>query len=158
MTDPNHVNGFDISRYAPPPHAEIVTKQTAFIAKHLPLISVHNIDEFIYERAPTSPLTGWMFLGAADHFLIDNDGVRLMMALCQQDSMYGTLGEGARLHNPGNVGDMDDGSTVDFGTWENGVWAVAEWLQRHRVPAIGEETMTCLELSNEGTEPAGETH
>jgi len=54
------------------------------------------------------------------------------MALMQQDTMFGTTGEGAKLHNPGNVGDDDAGHTRDFGTWESGVDAVAAWLDRHR--------------------------
>jgi hypothetical protein len=58
-----------------------------------------------------------------------------MLALCQQDTMYGTKGEGSRLHNPGNVGDDDEGHTRDYDTWEAGVDAVAAWLARHKVVA-----------------------
>jgi len=74
-----------------------------------------------------------MFLNAAQEWEIGKGGLYLMLALCQQDTMYGTLGEGARLHNPGNIGDDDEGHTVDYVTWQNGVNAVAEWLSRHKV-------------------------
>ena len=127
------VNGFNISSYAPPPHAAVIANMTAYITSRLTNPTAAAIDTFMQLRAPHTPLTGQMFLDARDHFNIGNPGLWLMVALCQDDSMFGTLGEGARLHNPGNVGDDDAHHTIDFGTWENGVWAVAKWLAKHRV-------------------------
>jgi hypothetical protein len=130
------VNGFDITSYAPPPHAEIVSNQSVYIEKRLVGISdfllSFQIRQFIVARAPYSPLTGKMFLTSRDNHQLGNPAVWLAMALIQQDTMYGTLGEGADLHNPGNVGDDDDGHTRDYGTWENGVDAVFKWLARHK--------------------------
>jgi hypothetical protein len=73
-----------------------------------------------------------MITESARKYNLGNCGTWLLLALMQNDSMYGTTGEGARLHNPGNVGDYDDGTTRDWGTWQAGVDAVAAWLDRHR--------------------------
>jgi len=127
------VNGFDITDYAPPPHGEEVAKQTAFIQDYFESRGPTLLDTFMRVRAPGTPLTSAMLLQACNEWGLDKPGLYLMMALMQFDSMYGTLGEGARLHNPGNIGDDDLGNTVDYVTWQNGVNAVAEWLHRHRV-------------------------
>jgi len=139
------ISCFDISSYAPPPHAEIIAQEVSFIAGHLPILTASDIDAFIKHRAPDSPLTGQMFIDAANQYRISNDGLRLMLALCQQDTMYGTKGEGARLHNAGNVGDDDEGHTRDYGAWEAGVDAVASWLDRHRV--IESDLFRCKQAS-----------
>jgi hypothetical protein len=52
------------------------------------------------------------------------------MAIMKNDSSYGTAGKWARTHNPGNVGNTDDGSTKDRGTREAGVDAVAQNIAR----------------------------
>ena len=44
----------------------------------------------------------------------------LIIAIAIQESGSGTLGRGKRTHNPGNIGNVDDGSNKEMGTWENG--------------------------------------
>jgi len=126
------VNGFDITDYAPPPHGQIVVRIAEYIERHLLDPCAANITKYIQFRAPDSPLTGEMFLASCENHNLRSEGLNLLMALIQQDSMYGTKGEGADLHNPGNVGDDDAGHTRDYGTWQNGVDAVAEWMNQHR--------------------------
>lgn len=50
----------------------------------------------------------------------------------QNDSMFGTLGIGATTYNPGNIGNTGS-ATRSFGSWDEGIAAVAEWLSQHRV-------------------------
>jgi hypothetical protein len=58
---------------------------------------------------------------------------RLVMAIMQEDSGYGTQGLGARTMNPGNVANRDDGHTFTYPTWEDGVCGVARWLSKHKI-------------------------
>ena len=133
MTASGKINGFDITRYATDPtHEQRIAAMTSFIELHLVDPSAEMIDEFILHRAPRSPLTGEMFLEARNKYNLVNEGLWLMIALIQNDTMYGTKGEGAHLHNPGNVGDDDEGHTKDWGDWRCGVQAVANWLDKHR--------------------------
>ena len=136
MAGTDVVFGYNIKRYAPPPHSAIVSGMAAFISYHLgPDYTPHDITAYMRHRASDTPLTGEMFIVSRDNHGLDNKGLWLAMALIQQDTMYGTLGKGADLHNPGNVGDDDEGHTRDYGTWQNGVDAVFEWLKRHKVSA-----------------------
>jgi hypothetical protein len=57
---------------------------------------------------------------------------KLMVALMQVDSSLGTKGKGARMNNPGNVGTWP-GHDTSFRTWQEGVDAVAKFLDTHRV-------------------------
>jgi hypothetical protein len=131
--------GFDISTYATAPdHFAIISEIVAYIQyiqkRYYPegMLIASEIDSYIKKRAPQSQVTGDMVLSASGEYRIGKDGMPVLLALMQCDSMFGTKGEVARLHNPGNVGDNDRGDTIDFGTWQNGVMAVAEWLSRHR--------------------------
>ena len=57
---------------------------------------------------------------------------QLLLAVLQQDSLFGTKGLGAKTKNPGNYGNTDDGKIVVFKTWKAGVEAVAKWLSEHK--------------------------
>ena len=81
-------------------------------------------------RVDRIPITAKMVEEAADEFDVSPD---LMVAVMQVDSGLGVRGLGARTHNPGNVGNTDDGSMKDWGTWEAGVRAVARNLSKRRV-------------------------
>lgn len=71
------------------------------------------------------PLTADMVINAANSY---NVPVEYILAIMKNDSHYGTLWIGKNTHNPGNVGNTDDGSTKDRWTREAGVNAVAENL------------------------------
>ena len=127
-----HINGFNITDYATDPTHEVRMSQLVY-AHTNSLKTAEDIDKYIKARTPKSPVTGAMVISACDKFGIGQPGAALLVALIQNDSGFGTLGKGARTHNPGNVGNDDTGKLVDWGTWQAGVDAVARWLSRHRV-------------------------
>ena len=129
-----YINGFDITSYATDPqHETRISQMTAFIDSHLLIPTAHAIDVFMRLRAPQTPLDGQMFIDSKNKYSLGEKGMFVLLALIQNDTLYGTKGIGAQLHNPGNIGDDDEGHTRDFGTWEAGVDAVAHWLDKHRV-------------------------
>src|SRR3990167_10847629 len=83
-----------------------------------------------------------MVMNASEAYAVD---ARLMMAIMEQDSRFGTVGKAVKTLNPGNVGNDDDGNIRTYESWQEGVTAVAEWLNRHRgstiIPEIPEETV-----------------
>lgn len=79
------------------------------------------------QKYPWTPLTAEMVLSSARTY---NVPVSYIMAIMKNDSGYGTQWLGAKTHNPGNVGNMDDNSTKDRWTWEAGVDAVAQNLSK----------------------------
>jgi hypothetical protein len=93
------------------------------------LNSVENIDAYIQAEAPNSPITGQMVINAANTTGVDPE---MIMAIMQQDSSFGTTGKGAKTFNPGNVGNDDEGNIRNYGNWQSGVNAVAQWLANHK--------------------------
>lgn len=126
---------YDISLYATDPEHE------RKIMDILALMGVMNttgeIDEYIKGKYTGSPVTGVMVVSAASAYDVDT---RLMMALMELDSRFGTVGVATTTLNPGNVGNDDAGNTRTYGSWQAGVTAVAEWLSRHRGVTKGVET------------------
>ena len=123
------VNGYDISAYATDPNHE---KNIQAIIDGMPMLNVASeIDAYIQNLAPGSPVAGDMILAAANQYTVD---IPLLLAIMQNDSMFGTLGIAVSTLNPGNVGN-DGTNTKTYPTWAEGVNAVAEWLSRHRVTA-----------------------
>jgi hypothetical protein len=85
--------------------------------------SISDMDKYIQSVAPGSPITGQMIANAAGKYGVSWE---IMMAAMQQDSSFGTKGLAAKTFNPGNVGNTDNGSTVNMKTWQAGVNAVAQ--------------------------------
>jgi hypothetical protein len=71
-----------------------------------------------------------MILEAANKYNVDP---RLMVAMLQNESAFGTLGAAVRTHNPANVGNEDGGKLTDFKTWPAGVQALARELSARKV-------------------------
>lgn len=119
------IGSYDITDYATNP------KHESMVRAIYNSLSKRDLDPetAIRQVAPNSPLKGDMVHSAANRFGVDP---RLILALMQADSSYGTKGKGARTLNPGNVGNMDNGSTKKFKDWQSGVDAVAEWLSKRR--------------------------
>ena len=120
------LNDYDIESYAADPlHEE---KIIDILSAMGPMVSMEAIDVYIDSEAIGSPITGQMILSAAQQYFVD---ARLMMAIMELDSRFGTVGVAIDTLNPGNVGNT--GTAVQsYGSWENGVSAVAEWLSHHR--------------------------
>lgn len=128
--------GYDISSYATDPlHEEKIADILNYIGDmDLP----SKIDEYINTEAIGSPVTGAMIYNSAQKYNVD---VRLMMAIMELDSRFGTAGIAVNTLNPGNVGNNDEGETRTYPSWDEGVEAVAKWLDNHRVemPMLIEE-------------------
>jgi hypothetical protein len=121
------INGYDITSYATDPlHEQKIRKILSYMPQ---MNNASDIDEYINKKAENSPVTGYMILSAANTYAVD---ARLMMAIMEQDSHFGTRGIAVRTLNPGNVGNNDDGDTRTYPSWEEGVIAVAKWLNSHR--------------------------
>jgi len=118
---------YDISTYATDPlHEQKIADILSFMG---PMISPEVIDAYIDTEAIASPLTGAMILSAAQQYNVD---VRLLMALMELDSRFGTAGVAVDTMNPGNVGNT--GTAIKYyASWQDGVLAVAAWLNRHRI-------------------------
>src|SRR3989344_1307843 len=126
---------YDITVYATDPLHE--RKIMNILSKMGVMDTVEKIDDYIKSKYLSSPVTGEMIMSAASAYNVD---ARLMMAIMEQDSSFGTAGKAVRTLNPGNVGNNDAGDMVTYESWQEGVTAVAEWLNRHRGSTIISET------------------
>lgn len=117
---------YDITPYATDPEHEM--KIQNILEKMGVMENSEQINTYIKNVSPESPLTGDMFINSSKQLSVD---VRLMMAIIELDSVFGTLGVGAKTFNPGNVGNNGE-ETKSFLSWEEGVLAVADWLNSHR--------------------------
>jgi len=123
-----NVMGFDIRSYATDPNHE---KSVASIAEKIGKFNtLSDLNNYIKKNFPSSPVSGEMIVSASAKYKIPWE---ILVAMMQQDSSMGTKGKGARTFNPGNVGNDDAGNIVNWGDWQSGVNAVAEWLAKHRV-------------------------
>ncbi|PCI29857.1 hypothetical protein COB55_01410 [Candidatus Wolfebacteria bacterium] len=123
---------YDITPYATDPlHEEKVYN---ILSKMAVMNTVEKVDKYISSGYRGSPVTGAMVMSGAAAYDID---IRLLMAMMQQDSSFGTAGLAVRTLNPGNVGNDDGGNLRIYASWQEGVTAVAEWLNRHRMAPDG---------------------
>lgn len=131
---PSVINGstevmlkYNIVPYATDPYHEI--KIQTILEKMGAMDSFDQIDTYLKKSTPDTPLTGLMVYSSATKYNVD---ARLMMAIMELDSRYGTQGLGARTFNPGNVGN-NGFEERSYSSWEAGVDAVASWLNNHRI-------------------------
>lgn len=117
---------YDITPYATDPMHEL--KIQNILEKMGLMDSPDKVDFYIKKTSPDSPLDGLMVWNASTQYLVD---VRLMLALMELDSRFGTLGLATSTFNPGNVGN-DGVNTKTYHSWNDGVLAVASWLNTHR--------------------------
>jgi hypothetical protein len=115
---------YDIKSYATDPTHEV--KIQNILSNIGQMKTIQDIDAYIKQIAPGSPVTGQMIANAATKYGVSWEA---MMAIMQQDSSFGTAGKAVRTKNPGNVGNTDSGATVTNKSWQDGVNAVAKNLQ-----------------------------
>src|SRR3989344_2759748 len=125
---------YDITSYATDPNHE--EKIMNILSKMGVMDAVEKIDDYIKGKYLSSPVTGEMIMSASLAYIVDT---RLMMAMMELDSRFGTVGVAVSTLNPGNVGNDDDGNIRTYESWQEGVTAVAEWLNRHRGSTITPE-------------------
>jgi len=121
------LNEYDITVYATDPLHE--RKVMNILSKMGPMDTVEQIDTYIKSKYRTSPITGQMIMNASEAYNVDT---RMIMAMIEQDSSFATSGKAVRTQNPGNVGNDDSGNLQYYDSWQEGVTAVAAWLNRHR--------------------------
>lgn len=121
------MTAYDISTYATDPLHE---QKIANILQTMgAMAGSSEIDLYIDSKAISSPVTAMMILNAVQDYPVD---VRLMMAIMELDSRFGTAGVAVDTMNPGNVGNT--GTAIrNYASWQEGVTAVADWLSRHRI-------------------------
>lgn len=126
-SDPSMViNGYDMTLYAADPLYEDKLRD---MLSTMPVMDTATaIDSYIAQEVVGSPLTSAMIQTAASTYGVDT---RLLMAIMELDSRFGTAGVGAKTNNPGNVGNTGS-STQTYASWDDGVAAVASWLNNHR--------------------------
>lgn len=123
------VSGVNITKYATDPQHE---NKIATIVQKLETVPVtpQGIDSYIKKVAPNSPITGEMVTKASSKYNVDP---KLVVAIIQNDSSFGTKGKAVRTKNAGNYGNDDDGNLMTFDTWDSGIMAVAKWLEKNKV-------------------------
>lgn len=91
--------------------------------------SVDQADKYIQSKAPGSPITGQMVFEAARQH---NTDPRLMLALFEHESRFGTAGLATKTRNPGNIGGDNPSKEFYKDDWGAGVNLTAGWLDKHR--------------------------
>lgn len=129
--------GYDISTYATDPlHEEKIADILNYIGD---MDTIEKIDAYIETESISSPVSGYMVYNSSLKYNVDS---RLMMAIMELDSRFGTAGIAIKTLNPGNIGNNDAGEIRTYNSWDEGVEAVAKWLDKHRVveaPALLDE-------------------
>lgn len=131
---------YDLSTYASDP---LYLQKITDILNLMPIMdSTSAVDTYISNEAIGSPLSGQVILSAAQQYNID---ARLLMAILELESNFGTAGVAVSTMNPGNVGNTGSG-TRTYTSWQDGVAAVAQWLSYHpsttTVPVTPDTTTT----------------
>lgn len=132
---------FNIEPYATDPEHEMKIQG---ILERMPLISTPEFaDIYIKKSSPSSLVTGQMVINSSTKYNVD---ARLMLAIMELDSRFGTEGVGARTFNPGNVGNTGTAERM-YPSWDEGVDAVASWLNRHRRVIEAASSTTSLQTN-----------
>lgn len=128
---------YDLSTYASDPiYKNKISDLLMYMGE---MKTASEIDTYISNKSIASPLTGKMIINVTQQYSVD---VRLMMAIMELESRFGTAGVGVTTLNPGNVGNTGT-DTMTYSSWEEGVLAVAKWLNRHRIGSnVDQETIT----------------
>lgn len=116
---------YDFSNYATDPNWGNAVK--THLSKIPNTTDPAQLTSYIKSQAPNSPITGEMVLNSARKFGVDP---KIILAIAKQEANYATLGRAARTFNPGNVGNVDSGSNVNWGSWQAGLDALARNISR----------------------------
>lgn len=132
----NTVAGYDIGSYATDPtHEKKISKLFDDFSNASNNTSIQSyIDSYGNGK---SPITADMVISASEEYGVP---APLIMAMMAQDSSFGTAGLATRTKNPGNVGNDDTGNTRTYGSWDDGVRAVAENLAKRKVKETSQGT------------------
>jgi hypothetical protein len=122
----NVIEGIDMHAYATDPKHN---QKVLSIKQNLPQITgAAVIQDYISKVAPKSQVTGQMIWDSAQKTGVPVD---LMVALAQEESLFGTKGMARKTRNVGNV--MNTGAnTRTFNDWQSGVQSMANYLAQHQ--------------------------
>lgn len=134
---PGVIDGIDITKYATDPEHEVKVEK---IYSKIPDVATSTdaqayIDSLKTKYGHDIKVTGDMIEKASKTY---NVSMKLIMALMQNDSMFGTTGKGRKSNNPGNIGNNDSGDIIYYPTMREGVNAVARQLARFRATSTNE--------------------
>lgn len=152
------IAGYDFTTYATDPNWGNAVQS---ILQKVPQVSVlpsgaagpenpnnpTSLDNYIKSVAPSSKISGQMILTAAKQYGVDP---RVLTAILQQESQFGTAGVGAKTFNPGNVGNTDSGATKNMGNWQDGINAVAANMAKRVTTQLASSAKTGLDFSQYG--------
>ena len=116
------IANYNMSIYAADPL--YIHKLTDILQSMPAMDTTAQIDVYIAQESIGSPLSGSMILAAAQQYNIDT---RLLCAILELESNFGTAGVAVSTINPGNVGNTGS-ATRTYNSWQDGVAAVAQWL------------------------------
>jgi len=119
---------YDFSNYATDPNWGNAVKN--HLSRMPNFSNPAQITAFIRQQAPSSPLTGEMVIASAQKFGVDP---KIILAIAKQEANFATLGRAARTFNPGNVGNVDSGSNINWGSWQAGLDALARNISRRNL-------------------------
>lgn len=109
-----------------------IEKDNEEIKKQLDMVSDVDLEEIdkiwkkLPKKSPLSPIQIWSVSKKHDI------PVHWVLSIVENDSTYGTAWLAIETHNPGNVGNTDDGSTRYFATRYQGLNKVADNLSYRR--------------------------
>lgn len=117
------IMGYDFTNYATDPKWGVGVSN--FLNKIPQIKSANDITTYLQKVSPKSPMIGIApsILQIAQQNNIDP---RLMLAIMGQESNFGVAGRAARTFNVANIGNVDSGANTNWGSWENGVQALAK--------------------------------
>jgi len=128
----NNLNGYNIAAYDPTEPGQAALVQSVYNNSLLQQVpnTASGMDSYIQRYFPGSPITGDMVMAASGS--PNNVDPKLVMAFMQAESGFGTKGLGATTNNPGNVGNITNVQSNPYSSWQDGVNAVAGWVNTHR--------------------------
>lgn len=129
---PNNILGSDLSTYATDPQYQSKV-MNAIGTMPQQMTTPTGIQSWIDQNYKNSPITGQMIMAASSSAGVSPKTLAGILAV---ESQMGTdRSAGAKLNNPGNWGNSDsamaNGQPTGFGSMQEGVNHVAQWLAQH---------------------------
>lgn len=145
------VNVAGYNGYVNPTYSADVNRSYLDLEKQAPIPTAQSLDAYIQNNAKGSPVTGQMILNAAATYGVPPN---VLAAVLNDESAFGTVGQGVKTMNPGNNGNTGK-STITYSTWQKGVDAAAATLSKYTEG--GNSTSADVATSTQGSNPSSST-
>lgn len=142
------IMGYDFTNYATDPKWGVGVSN---LLNKIPSIkTAADIVAYLQKVSPKSPM-----IAAAPSIIQiaqqNNIDPKLMLAIMGQESSYGTAGRAVKTFNVANIGNVDSGANTNWGTWENGIQALAKNINQRVVnPKSTTTTNNNINISSTG--------